>query len=83
MPAPEKKATWAEEMILGNPRQSVPQKGRVHLHITILFEFFYVTFTFLIRKTLNHVTVIAENSWEFPRGILSGNCVLQEKTRKL
>ena len=35
--------------------------------VTILFEII----TFLIRKPLNHVTVIAENSWEFPGGILS------------
>ena len=41
----------------------------------ILFEII----TFLIRKPLNHVTVIAENSWECLRGIISCNCRLQEK----
>ena len=35
--------------------------------VTILFKII----TFLIRNPLNHVTVIAENSWEFLRGIIS------------
>ena len=30
-------------------------------------------------KPLYHVTVVAENAWEFPRDILSCNCILQEK----
>ena len=42
--------------------------------ITILFEII----TFLIRKPLNYVTVIADNSWEFLRGIISCNSILQE-----
>ena len=42
---------------------------------TILFEII----TFLIRKPLNHVTVIAKNAWESPRGIISCNSILQEK----
>ena len=31
---------------------------------------------------LNHVTVIADNSWEFLRGILSCNSILQEKKKE-
>ena len=31
---------------------------------------------------VNHVTVVAENSGEFPRGILSWNCILQEKNKE-
>ena len=33
MPARQRGAAWAEERLLGPLRQSVPQNGRVHLHI--------------------------------------------------
>ena len=33
MPALQREAAWAEERRLGDLRQSVPQNGRVHLHI--------------------------------------------------
>ena len=33
MPALQRGAAWAEERLLGALRQSVPQNGRVHLHI--------------------------------------------------
>ena len=33
MPALQRGAAWAEEGLLGALRQSVPQNGRVHLHI--------------------------------------------------
>ena len=33
MPALQREAAWAEERLLGDLRQSVPQNGRVHLHI--------------------------------------------------
>ena len=33
---------------------------------------------FLIWKPWNHVTVIAKNAWEFPRGIISCNSIPQE-----
>ena len=32
MPALEREAAWAEERLLGDLRQSVPQNGHVHLH---------------------------------------------------
>ena len=48
--------------------------GLVIVVCTILFEII----TFLIRKPLNHVTVIAENSRKFLRGITSCNCILLE-----
>ena len=35
MPALQRGAAWAEERFLGTLRQSVPQNGRVHLHIMI------------------------------------------------
>ena len=41
---------------------------------TILFEII----TCLVRKPLNHVTVLAENAWEFLRGIIPSNSILQE-----
>ena len=47
----------------------------LHCCATILFEII----TFLIQKPLNHVTVIADNSWEFLRGILSCNSNLLDK----
>ena len=50
MPALQRGAAWAEERLSGALRQSVPQNGRVHLHIVdvcnvfvgngILCEFF-------------------------------------------
>ena len=33
MPALEREAAWAEERLLGDLRQRVPQNGRVHLRI--------------------------------------------------
>ena len=33
MPALQEGGAWAEERLLGALRQSVPQTGRVHLHI--------------------------------------------------
>ena len=33
MPGTAKRAAWAEARLLGALRQSVPQNGRVHLHI--------------------------------------------------
>ena len=45
---------------------------------TILFE----SITFLIGKQLNHITVIANNSREFLRGIISCNSILLEKQGK-
>ena len=33
MPALQREAEWAEERLSGDLRQSVPQNGRVHLHI--------------------------------------------------
>ena len=33
MRALQREAAWAEERFLGDLRQSVPQNGRVHLHI--------------------------------------------------
>ena len=33
MPALQRGATWAEERLVGALWQSVPQNGRVHLHI--------------------------------------------------
>ena len=48
--------------------------GNTKSTATILFEII----TFLIRKPLNHVTVIAKNAWEFPRGIISFHSILQE-----
>ena len=33
MPALQRGAAWAAERLLGALRQSVPQNGRVHLHI--------------------------------------------------
>ena len=33
MPALQRGAAWAEERLLGALRQSVPQNGRIHLHI--------------------------------------------------
>ena len=33
MPALQREAAWAEERLLGDLRQSVPQNGRVHLRI--------------------------------------------------
>ena len=33
MRALQREAAWAEERLLGDLRQSVPQNGRVHLHI--------------------------------------------------
>ena len=33
MPALQREAAWAEERLFGDLRQSVPQNGRVHLHI--------------------------------------------------
>ena len=33
MPALQREAEWAEERLWGDLRQSVPQNGRVHLHI--------------------------------------------------
>ena len=34
----QREAGWAEEWLLGDLRQSVPQTGRVHLHITQVWE---------------------------------------------
>ena len=44
MPALQREATWAEESLLGDLRQSVPQNGRVHLQIV---EFVWVDKTVL------------------------------------
>ena len=33
MPALQREAAWAEERLLGDLQRSVPQNGRVHLHI--------------------------------------------------
>ena len=33
MPALQREAAWAEERLLGDLQQSVPQNGRVHFHI--------------------------------------------------
>ena len=33
MPALQREAEWAEEGLSGDLRQSVPQNGRIHLHI--------------------------------------------------
>ena len=41
-----REAVWAEERLLGDLRQSVPQNGRVHLHI-IEFFFFGVGIVYL------------------------------------
>ena len=38
MPALQRKAAWAEETLLGDLRQSVPQNGCVHLHIIDTFQ---------------------------------------------
>ena len=53
-------------------------KQGVECWTTVLFEII----TFLMRKPLNHVTVIAKKSWECLRGIISCNCSLQEKQGK-
>ena len=37
MPALQREAAWAEERLLGDLRQSVPQNGRAHLHIIELW----------------------------------------------
>ena len=42
-----------------------------------VYHFFEIA-TFLIRKPLNHATVIAVNSQEFLRRIISCNCILLE-----
>ena len=42
----------------------------------------FEVFTFQIRKQLNHVTLIAETSWKFRRGIISCNCILLEKNKE-
>ena len=49
MPALQRGAAWAEERHLGALRQSVPQNGRVHLHIIEI-----------IRKSSSRVTVISK-----------------------
>ena len=36
MPALQREAAWAKEVLLGDLWQSVPQTGRVHLHIIAL-----------------------------------------------
>ena len=33
MPALQREAAWSKERLLGGLQQSVPQNGRVHLHI--------------------------------------------------
>ena len=49
MQALQREATWAEERLLGDLQQSVPQSGRVHLHIieTLEINFRVVKMVFL------------------------------------
>ena len=45
---------------------------------TVLFEII----TSLTQKPSNHVTVVAENSWESLREIISCNSILQDKNKE-
>ena len=53
-----------------------PEKSPLsHFLVTLIFSGFQALR--LTRHIVNHVTVIAKNAWEFPRGIISCNSILQ------
>ena len=63
MPALQRKATWTKERLLGDLRQSVPQNGRVHLHI--------IEWTFL-KRPLCKKTPFPNPTLEVPWGRFGG-----------
>ena len=75
----EKIASQKVNLSLKSPLSKPPFKLNQGQFFNLLSTLLFEILTFLILKPLNHVTVIAENSWESMRGIISCNSILQEK----